>query len=136
MNKESDMISSLFSMMLGKIGFSKETKNIDHEGSKQVKENHDSHRSSQREAFSENTKEDAPRFWLGHHSILSKKWKKIQSTESWFKAALYGIFYEFEKKVEIFFQKYFFSKKKFKNFLKIFFSKKKFQIFFSKFICK
>ena len=37
----------------------KETKNIDHEGSKRkVKENHDSHRFSQREAFSDNTKKD------------------------------------------------------------------------------
>merc|ERR1711984_44329 len=37
----------------------KETKNIDHEGSKRkVKENHDSHRFSQREAFSNKTKDD------------------------------------------------------------------------------
>ena len=36
-----------------------ETKNIDHEGSKRkVKENHDSHRFSQKEAFSDNTKKD------------------------------------------------------------------------------
>merc|ERR1712030_154915 len=37
----------------------KKTKNIDHEGSKRkVKENHDSHQFSQREAFSDNTKKD------------------------------------------------------------------------------
>merc|ERR1711984_30009 len=37
----------------------KETKNIDHEGSKRkVKENHDSHRFSQKEAFSKKAKDD------------------------------------------------------------------------------
>ena len=75
--------------------------------------------------FENTIKQRSPRFWLGHHSILTKKWKRSQSTENWYIAALDSIFNESEKKIEKKFQNIFFFKKKIQNFKKksIFFLK-------------
>ena len=67
----------------------------------------------------------SPRFWLGHHSILSKKWNFSQSNENWYIAALDSIFYESEKKNWKKISETFFFKLK-----RIFFKKKIFQHFF------